>query len=112
MEARFVSGNYDATKHTPGSAVEAGDVIVAGACCLIAHHDIAANEEGAVAMGGGIYEVAANSGDVIAQGDRVYWDDSANTAEEGATSNTHLGYAARAKASGETTVFVRHTIES
>lgn len=60
--------------HTPGSAVAAGDVLTydaAGLATVIAHRDIAAGELGAVAAGGGVYEVTATV--ALTAGDKVYF---------------------------------------
>lgn len=107
-QAIFVSGTPNMVPYTPSGAVTAGDVIVEGSRVYIAHHDIAAEALGSVASGGGIYDFLATSGDEIAMGDPVYWDDSANVAEESATSNQLIGSAVKAKIDGETTVRVQH----
>jgi predicted RecA/RadA family phage recombinase len=62
--------------HTPSSAVLAGAVVVIGNNPRIAHRDIAANELGALAIFGGIYEVTAAG--AYTDGAKVYWDPVAN----------------------------------
>jgi predicted RecA/RadA family phage recombinase len=64
--------------HTPGSAVTAGDVLVIGETCRIAHTDIAADELGALAAGGGVYLVDCIDTAGISNGTKVYWDDVSN----------------------------------
>jgi predicted RecA/RadA family phage recombinase len=108
MQAIFVSGNPLMIPYTPDVAVSAGDVIVEGAKCYIAHHDIAAGELGAVAASGGLYDILGSNNDVIAIGDKVWWNDSGNNATESATSNNPLGWCAADKASGDATVRVEH----
>lgn len=75
MQAQFVSGNPIMVDHTPVAAVAAGDVLVVGETCRIAHLPIAAGELGALAAGGGVYEVGCLDGDGIENGTKVYWDD-------------------------------------
>lgn len=108
MQARFVSGNYNTIPYTPSGAVSAGDVVVEGDLVLIAHNDIAAGVQGAMACGGGVYEVTKTSGTTPALGDEAYWDDSNNQIEDTTTSNTIFGYFAALGVSGETTVRVLH----
>ncbi len=107
-QAIFRYGDPEMVPYTPSGNVSAGDVIVEGAKCYIAHLDIAAGELGSVGARGGVYEVLATNGDTIDLGDKVYWDDSGNNAEESATSNTPLGWAAADKGSGVTTMYVEH----
>ena len=90
MDAIFVSGDPNMVDYTPGSAKTGGTVIVVGDLPFIAHRDIAANELGALAAGGGVYDVIA--GEAIAAGKRVYWDDTANKVVETSSGNTGFGY--------------------
>lgn len=108
MQAIFRGGNPNFVPYTASGAVSAGDVIVEGANCFIAHWDIPASTLGTVAAGGGDYDFLATSGDVIAMGDELYWNDSSNVAEEATTSNTKLGKCLVAKGSGETTIRATH----
>lgn len=85
MEATFKQGNPLMVDHTPTSAISAGDVVVINSIPFVAHKDIAANEKGALAMGGGVYELTADAG-TIEPGDKVYWDDTANKITEVDTS--------------------------
>lgn len=109
MQAILRYGNPVFVPYTPGSAVAAGDVIVSGTHVFIAHQNIAANELGAVAVGGGVYEMIALTGDVITMGDLLYWDDANNNAEAGATGNTAIGPACESKGTGVTIVLVAHS---
>lgn len=111
MQAKFISGDPIMIPYTPSGAIAAGDVIVEGDSTFIAHLPIAANTLGAVAAGGGVYEATAtggSGGDVIALGDRLYWDDTADVAEESATSNVQLGIAIEDKAETATTIRFVH----
>lgn len=90
MEARFIHGKPLMLDYTPGSAVDAGDVVVIGDRALIAHKDIAANELGALASGGAVYEVTAD--DEIDPGKKVFWDASAKKVTETAEGNAKFGF--------------------
>jgi hypothetical protein len=90
--------------YTPSTGdVAAGQVVVlsttAGTLqCMIAHHDIPNNTLGALASGGGVYEVTNN--DNAAVDAKVYWDDTNNRATTTATSNALLGYVVSMGAGG------------
>jgi len=75
-QANFRHGDPLMVDYTPSSAVNAGDVVVISNYPLIAHQDIAANALGAVAAGGGVYEMTA--GEALNAGEKVYWDDTNN----------------------------------
>lgn len=107
-EAQFKHGNPTMVDHTPSGAVTAGDVIVEAATPFIAHRDIAANELGAVASGGGVYLVDKASGSGMDKGDTVWWDNSNNRVTETATSNAHFGRVVQAALSAATEVLVEH----
>lgn len=92
MEAKFLHGQPVMVDHTPAVAVAAGQVVLSGNLTLVAHLDIAAGRKGALAMGGGVYELTAD-GD-LAPGDKVYWNDTTNkiTKTAAAGANKHFGY--------------------
>lgn len=85
--------------YTPtGGDVSAGDVIVLlaaasntihGLTCGIAHADIANNEAGALAIGGGVYECTNLNN--AANYKNVYWDDTNNKVTTTATNNALFG---------------------
>lgn len=111
MEAVFKHGNYRTVDHTPGSAVAAGAVVVIEDKSYICHRAIAADELGALAAHGGVYSVKAtggSGGDVIAKGEKVYWNDGDNVAEEDSSGNVPLGWAAADKAETDTEMLVEH----
>lgn len=94
-EATFRHGDPVAVDYTPGTAIAAGQVVALFGAALtggvaIAHLDIAANTLGAVAVGGGVYEVTADA--AIANGALVFWDDTANRVTATATGNRQFGY--------------------
>lgn len=86
-EARFVMGNPTQVDHTPGAAVAAGEVVVVGNTPRIAHLAIAANVLGALAMAGGVYEVAADA--AIAAGIAVFWNTTANQVSATSATGAH-----------------------
>lgn len=90
MDAKFVHGNPVMVDHTPSSAVSGGDVVVVADLALVAHRDIAASEQGALAAGGGVYECTADA--AIDEGDKVYWDDTNDLVTETSTGNKVFGY--------------------
>ena len=91
--------------YTPSSNVTAGDVVVQGSMVGVANRDIAANELGALAVDG-VFDFAKGS-DTITAGAKVYWNDSSNVATTTSTSNTYIGMAVAAAATGDSTVRVK-----
>lgn len=92
MEASFKLGSPQMLDHTPGSAVATGEVVVVGELTLVCHRPIAANELGALAAGGGVYDLTA--GTSATAGAKVYWDNSTNKVTTSAASgaNKQFGY--------------------
>lgn len=98
-QALFKHGKPRFIDYTPSTgAVTAGDVIVLRAAAAntmtgihtgIAHHDIANNTPGALAIGGGFYEAINlnNAADYAP----VYWDDSVNKLTTTSTNNAPIG---------------------
>jgi Uncharacterized conserved protein (DUF2190) len=81
--------------YTPASGnVSAGQVLLlgntAGLCCVIPHSDIANNVKGAVAAGGGVYDVVNLNN--AANGAKVYWDDTNNKVTTTSTNNALFGF--------------------
>lgn len=105
-EARFLHGEPLMVDHTPGSAVSAGQVVVTADTPRIAHLDIAANTLGALAAGGGVYEVAGDA--AIAADKKVYWNNTANKVTETATSNKVFGVTVTACTGDGALCQVRH----
>lgn len=90
MQAKFISGEPRMVPYTPsGADVAAGQVVVIGDGAFIAHRKIADGTLGSLAALGGVYEVTA--GEAIAEGKKVYWDDSANKVVETATTGKLAG---------------------
>jgi len=79
-EAVLRQGAPEFVDYTPSAGnIAAGQVIAlanTGIGCLIAHQDITNNILGAVAIGGGVYDVTMLTN--IAPYARVYWDDTNN----------------------------------
>ena len=74
FEAMFKHGNPLMIDYTPTGFVPAGTVlsgVVGGIATVIAHHDLEANVLGAVAAGGGVYEVV--NGDNAVNFAKVAW---------------------------------------
>jgi predicted RecA/RadA family phage recombinase len=92
VEAIYKSGPTNMVDHTPGSAVEAGQVVVVGDLPLIAHRAIAADALGALSCGGGIYTMVAAG--AAAAGVVVYWDDTNKKVTTTASTHKVFGYVA------------------
>ena len=78
MQAQFHSGSPVMLNHVAAADIAAGDVLIVGETCRIAHNPIESGELGALAAGGGVYLVACIDTAGIADGTKVYWDDTAN----------------------------------
>lgn len=110
----YVHGNTLMIDYTPVAAVTAGDVVVVGGECRVAHSDIEANQLGALAApcGAAVYDAAkqGGAGVTFADGAAVYWDDTNNraVAADGGGANKRLGTAVAAAVDADTSVRVRH----
>jgi len=111
-QATFRHGNPLMVDYTPGADVSAGDVVVLTDAVRIAHVDIPANKLGALAAGGGVYDLAkaTGAGTAFTDGDTAYWDDTNNQAanSDGGGTNKKLGLAVGAVGDNDTTVRVQH----
>jgi len=109
-QATFRHGNLLMVDSTPASDVSAGDVVVLTDAVRIAHVDIPANRLGALAAGGGVYDMpkATGAGTGFTDGDTVYWDDTNDQATNSATGNTKVGLAVGAAGDNDTKVRVQH----
>lgn len=106
FQATFRHGTPLMVDHTPTSAIAAGDVVVVADVPMIAHHDIAANELGALAANGGVYEVTADA--AIAKGKWVFWVDSSNKVSVTATGNKGFGITVEAATGDGDKFMVEH----
>jgi len=90
--------------HTPGSAIEGGEVVVLDKKVYVAKRDIAASEEGTL-DGAGQYRFKKDEAVAFATvGAVVYWDDTANEATETAASNERIGTVTEAALAADTHV--------
>lgn len=100
-ETTFRSGSPTVIDYTPsGGDVAAGEVVrlkntasnsvETGLALGIAHVDITNNTKGALAVGGGVYDVVNLNN--AANYATVYWDDSANKVTTVSTNNARFGY--------------------
>lgn len=96
FEAQFLFGDPLMIDHTPGGAVAVGEVVIVGNTPRIAHRAIAANELGALAAGGGVYQCKAQSSADLASGVRVFWDNTNNVVTTTASGNLAFGFTAAA----------------
>lgn len=112
MEAQLHHGSPLMVDHTPGADVAAGEVVVVGDGCRIAHADIPADRLGALAIRGGVYRVPKSTaaGSAIAAGKSVYWDATNNvqTTNAAAGANKFLGTTVAATADADAFGYVAH----
>lgn len=89
-QAEFLYGDaLETMEYTPGSAVDAGTVVVTGDIVGITTRDIPANELGTLVIHGGNWRVTGDA--AIAVGAVVYWNDSTNKVTATAGSNKKFG---------------------
>lgn len=111
-DATFRAGNPDMIDYTPsGANVDAGDVVLigntTGLTCGIAHVDIEDGYKGALAAGGGKYEVVNLNN--AANGVKVYWDNTNKKVTTTSTNNALFGYVVESGAGGaNTNCIVKH----
>lgn len=110
-QALFVHGDPLMIDYTPSAAVASGDVLLIGDQVRIAHLDIPANRLGALAVEGGVYEVA-KEGVAIADGKKVYWDDANKRVTETAGTSKAFGLTVKGTIATETTTLVQHRANS
>lgn len=110
MDAVFVQGKPLMVDHRPTVAVAAGDVVVIGDAVRIAHSDIEADQLGALASGGGGYDVpkAVGGATAITDGTTLYWDDVNSLATATAGALKLLGEAIGDVGDDDATVRVQH----
>jgi predicted RecA/RadA family phage recombinase len=93
--------------YTPGSAVEAGDVVVQASLVGVATEDIAANAIGSLAVTGNFsFPKSTGSSTAIPAGTNVYWDAGSEVATATAGSNKRLGVSAASATDSASTVDV------
>jgi predicted RecA/RadA family phage recombinase len=94
-QATFRHGVPLMVDYTPsGADVAAGDVVLigntAGWTCGVAHLDIEDGVLGALAAGGGVYEVVNLNN--AANGTKVYWDNTNDKVTTTSTNNAQFGF--------------------
>lgn len=93
--------------YTPsGADIALGQVKLVGDIPMIAHRPISDGVQGALAAGGGIYEVLGDA--AIAVGKKVYWNDSANKVTETSSGNKAIGYTVTACSADAATCQIMH----
>lgn len=89
-------------KNSGAAVISVGDIVPLVNLCGVAEVDIAAGEEGVVAIYG-VWEVAAETGVAFSVGDKLYWNTADKKATKTSTGNVYLGFAVAPKASAGTT---------
>jgi hypothetical protein len=110
-EAIFRHGDPSFADYTPAAGdVAAGQVVLigntAGLTAGIAHLTIPNGSLGALAVGGGIYDVVAAGN--YAAGSKVWWDDAANKVTTTSTNNAQFGYTVETAPAANATIEVLH----
>lgn len=110
-EATFRHGDPTFADFTPAAGnIAAGQVVMlgnlAGISCGIAHLDITNNTAGALAVGGGVYDVVMLTN--LAPWTLVYWDDANNKVVSTSTNNMVFGVLLTGNTGANTTVEALH----
>lgn len=110
-EATFRHGDPVMIDYTPSAGdVSAGQILLygnlTGLTCVVAHKDIANTVQGAVAAGGGVYDVKVASN--YAAGTKVHWDDTNAVLTSTSTNFTQFGFTVEAAAAANDVVKVLH----
>jgi len=87
-------------------AVNGGDGCLVGSLFGIASNTVAIGAQVPIDTGG-VYAITKTAGQTFAQGAKVYWDNTAKSVTSVTTSNTLIGVATKAAASGDATVTVK-----
>lgn len=90
--------------YTAGADITSGQFVLIGTIGGVAKTDIANGKTGAVHICG-VFSIPKATG-AVAQGAKLYWDDSESEVTTTATDNTLIGVAAAAAASGDSNVHV------
>jgi predicted RecA/RadA family phage recombinase len=110
-EAAYRSGDPVMVAYTPtGGDVSAGEIVLVGNLtgwtCGVAHLDIANATLGALAAGGGVYDVKVASN--YAAGAKVYWDNTNSVLTTTSTNMSLFGFTVEAAAAANAVVKVLH----
>lgn len=105
-DATFRHGDPVMVDYTPAAGnIATGQVVLAGnttgLTCLIAHKDIENTVLGAMAAGGGVYDVINLNN--AANYTKIWWDDSANKVTTTSTNNALFGFIVAAGGGGANT---------
>lgn len=101
----YVMSGDTITLASAARALSSGGGVLVGNLFGVASDDIASGAAGEIAVVG-VYDLAKDAS-VFAQGDKVYWDDTAHAATSTATANKLIGVALQAQVTGDATVRVR-----
>ena len=107
MTTKFVQPGKILDYVNSGSAIKSGDVVVIGDQIGVAIDDIAATTgEGAVRMEG-VFELAKNSGEAFAVGDKLFWDADPGELTAVASGNTPAGICFKAAEEADVLALVK-----
>ncbi len=110
LTAIFRHGDPLMIDYVPGANAAAGDTVLigntAGLCNGIAHRPLVNGEKGALASGGGVYQVRAAA--AYAAGTKVYADSTNNQVTTTTTNMSQFGYMLEASTVANQVVEVLH----
>ena len=106
MDATYRGGNPTLIPHTPSGAIADGAVVVTADTVRVCHVAIVADEVGTLSARGGWYDCIADA--AIADGKKVYWNDSANKVTETSSGNKQIGETASASAADGDVIRIVH----
>ena len=105
-DAVFLHGKPVMADYTPQGATTAGTVVVVEDQARVVHVDLAANEKGAAAVGGGIYLMTADG--LIPSGSQVYWDAAVDKVSLDPSGNHGFGWSVSSAGSDDDPINVYH----
>lgn len=110
-DATFRHGSPVMVDYTPANGDKAnGDIVLlgntSGLTCGVCHTDIANSTLGAIAAGGGVYDVKVASN--YAAWSKVYWDDANSTLTTTSANMSLFGYTVEAAGAANAIVKVLH----
>jgi predicted RecA/RadA family phage recombinase len=100
----FIADGKKLTVVAPSGGITSGKLTIVGALAGVAVTTAAEGSKATVELTG-VFQLAKASG-AVAQGVKVYWDSTASNVTTTVGSNTFIGYAYEAAASGDTVINV------
>jgi predicted RecA/RadA family phage recombinase len=103
MANNFISDGRVLQLTVPSGGVVGGTPLLIGSILVVPVGTDATQNDLFAGISRGVLDLAKATGETWAEGDRVYWDNSAKKVTKTAASNTPIGFAVQVQASGDTT---------